>query len=138
MATVYGKFAKEIKDNGKINALYVKSRAYIMYEEITLDGQAIGDIIILGAPIPINHIIHTIAISTSVSLSTTELDIGTEDEPHKYVDGFTLTETTKNHYVGNFDAVKALEKDTQLQLKIKIKKLPASGTLRISVIYSGT
>lgn len=108
----------------------------VLSERITLASQASGDTVILG-PLPAGAVVHYGMVTSSRSLGSSTLSIGTAAEPGKYRDGGTFTAIDRPNTFGRIAAlgVKLPEAEDVL-LTIGAAALPSSGEIAISIFYS--
>lgn len=101
-----------------------------------LDSQASGSTLTL-CTLPKGSVLLGIAITTSVSLSTATVKIGTADDDDKFSAAGTYTATNKPTLVCNASELKeALDADTTIIATTGTAALPASGDLVFDILVS--
>ncbi len=70
-----------------------------VYSKVTGTAWANGDTVTLGTK-PAGHKLVSVQLVTATSLGTSTIDVGTADDPDKYVDGATLTATNELTEIG--------------------------------------
>lgn len=105
MATRYPKQLVGVTDGTLVPAKLADGREVgasirrSIFSKVTGTEWAVNDTVQLGKK-PAGHKVVSIKLVTDASLSTTTIDVGTADDPDKYVDGATLTTTNRLTEIG--------------------------------------
>ncbi|MEM8725016.1 MAG: hypothetical protein AAGE86_05785 [Pseudomonadota bacterium] len=92
----------KMADGREVGAAVTKS----VFSKVTGTAWASGDTVSLGKK-PFGHKVTSIKLVTGTSLGSATIDVGTEADPDKYVDGATLTATNALTEIGVMAAAMA-------------------------------
>ncbi len=134
MTKTYSKEMQDIVDGKHMAFVNFGATLRCIRATITLSAQASGDEIVL-AHLPQGAQFKYGIMTTSVSLGTATVEIGTEDDPDKYRTSGVFTSVNAPTLFGlSADTVPVGGED--VILKAGTAALPASGTLVVDLFYT--
>lgn len=110
-----------------------KTKAY--QATIDLASQASGSEIVVAKARQGEKFVAGI-ITSDTSLATATVKIGTKDDDDKYKAAAVFTATNTPTLFGNAAAMAALAADEEIMITTGTAALPASGTLKVSMIFA--
>lgn len=110
-----------------------KTKAY--QATITLAGQNTGDTIVIAKALQGEKFVAGI-ITTDTSLGSSKIQIGYADDADKYRADAVFTATDTPTLFGNAAAMAALAADEEIIITVGTADLPASGTLKVTMIFA--
>lgn len=114
---------------------FVDGTVRVFCEEVTLATQTTADTIEV-ARLPKGAIPLYGVVSTSVTLATAQIAIGITGTTGKYRAAGTLTAVTPEVFGVNAGIGAAITAEETVFITISVASLPASGTLRVMMVYA--
>lgn len=118
-----------------INTSVIDGKTKAYQATIDLAAQASGDTIVIAKARQGEKFVAGI-ITTDTSLATATVKIGNKDDDDKYKAAAVFTAVNTPTLFGNAAAMAALEDDEEIFITVGTAALPASGTLKVSMIFA--
>ena len=118
-----------------INASVIDGKTKAYQATITLASQASADTIVIAKALQGEKFVAGI-ITTDTSLATATVKIGNKDDDDKYKAAAVFTSTNTPTLFGNAAAMAALAADEEIFITVGTAALPASGTLKVTMLFS--
>lgn len=135
MAVLYGAQNTLINAGTTVDPGFVGGTVRVWCEEVTLATQTTSDTIVV-AQLPKGAIPLYGVVSTSVTLATATIAVGITGTTGKYRAAATLTAVTPEVFGVNAGIGEVLAADEEVFITIAVASLPASGTLRVMMVYA--
>ena len=108
----------------------------VISDIVTLNSQAVGDTIPIGVPIPKGARFLYAVLITSVSLGSSKIALGFQDDPDDFRIHAALTNSdTPQFSSATSDDTQPLSQDKQVLLSLTVAALPADGHLLVHLFY---
>lgn len=118
-----------------INTSVIDGKTKAYQATIDLAAQASGDTIVIAKARQGEKFVGGI-ITTDTSLGSSKIKIGNAADDDKYRAEAVFTAVNTPTMFGNAAAMAALEDDEEIAIAITTANLPASGTLKISMLFA--
>ena len=118
-----------------INTSVVDGKTKAYQATIDLNSQASGDTIVIAKALQGEKFVSGV-ITSDTSLGSATIKIGNIDDDDKYKADAVFTATDTPTLFGNAEAMKALEDDEEIFITVGTAALPASGKLKVSMLFS--
>ena len=118
-----------------INTSVIDGKTKAYQATIDLASQASGSEIVVAKARQGEKFVAGI-ITSDTSLATATVKIGTKDDDDKYKAAAVFTATNTPTLFGNAAAMAALEADEEIMITTGTAALPASGTLKVSMLFA--
>lgn len=137
MPIVYGTFTAPVgtTPRGNVSGAHQGARVRVWRETITLASQPTADQIVIADNVPIGSTFLYGILTTTVSLGTSTIALGTIASTGKYRAAATFTTTDTPTLFGVTAAQAPLTVAETVQITIAVAALPASGTLTTALFY---
>lgn len=118
-----------------INTSVIDGKTKAYQATIDLASQASGSLIVIAKALQGEKFVAGI-ITTDTSLATATVKIGNKDDDDKYKAAAVFTSVNTPTLFGNAAAMAALEDDEEIFITVGTAALPASGTLKVTILVS--
>lgn len=118
-----------------INTSVIDGKTKAYQATIDLAAQASGDAIVIAKARQGEKFVAGI-ITTDTSLGSSKIKIGNPDDDDKYRAEAVFTAVNTPTIFGNAAAMAALEADEEIGIAITTANLPASGTLKVTMLFA--
>ena len=137
MAIVYGTFTAPVGLNprGNVSGAHQGARVRVWRETITLASQPTADQIVIADNVPVGSTFMYGIITTTVTLGSSTVAIGTIATAGKYRAAAVFTTTDTPTLFGVTAGQAPLTAAETVQITIAAAALPASGTLTTALFY---
>lgn len=127
-------YSNELKQ-ALINTSVIDGKTKAYQATIDLASQASGDTIVIAKARQGEKFVAGI-ITTDTSLGSAKIQIGNADDADKYKADAVFTSVNTPTLFGNAAAMAALEDDEEIIITVGTAALPASGTLKVSMLFA--
>lgn len=118
-----------------VNTSVIDGKVKAYQATITLAAQASGDTIVIAKARQGEKFVAGI-ITTDTSLGSAKIQIGNATTANKYKADAVFTSVNTPTLFGNAAAMAALEDDEEIIVTVGTAALPASGTLKVSMLFA--
>lgn len=127
-------YSNELKQ-ALVNTSVIDGKTKAYQATIDLASQASGDTIVIAKARQGEKFVAGI-ITTDTSLGSAKIQIGYADDADKYKADAVFTSVNTPTLFGNAAAMAALEDDEEIIVTVGTAALPASGTLKVSMLFA--